>query len=266
QSASPQGSSRSKANKGNRSSRKDTDPRIWTQTNRTITTTSRGRTMSGTSMSPTPPPPPPETPDDLPPPPPPPPPETLHSEHAPVPPPPPPSTSNGLAADSTAAEGGGRFVEADALTPIDSKSADTPAKPRRKRRFSPSAQETPVGSTSKPSYTSSSQASSSSRLDPSPKGLSPGSDSTKKPLTANEWEKTSFVGDASGDKRVKFLRLTRPYHQYLVHSVGLGKSAKIEAKPDSPEEASREAARRQQQLSDMERQYEQGRRQRHRFS
>ncbi|KAG0277607.1 hypothetical protein BGZ95_005676 [Linnemannia exigua] len=75
------------------------------------------------------------------------------------------------------------------------------------------------------------------------------------PLTANEWEKTAFVGDASGEKRMKFLRL-----------MGLGKSTKIEAKPENTEDASREASRRQQQSLDMERQYEQGRRRQHRFN
>ncbi|KAF9094337.1 hypothetical protein BGX29_000044 [Mortierella sp. GBA35] len=75
-----------------------------------------------------------------------------------------------------------------------------------------------------------------------------------KPMTANEWEKTSFVGDASGEKRMKFLRL-----------MGLGKSTKIEAKPQDAENASREASKRQQQSLDMERQYEQGRRRQHRF-
>ncbi|CAO3563028.1 unnamed protein product [Mortierella alpina] len=214
--------------------------------------------MSGTSNAPTqPPPPPPPPPNVLPPPPPPPPPEISDREHAPVPPPPPPLTSDGLTADAAAVEGDDRVKTADATTPTASYTApDTPAKPQRKRRFSPSAQEPPVGPTSKSPHTSSSShASSSSRTDFSQTSPSPGSNSTKKPLTANEWEKTSFVGDASGDKRVKFLRL-----------MGLGKSTKIEAKPESPEEASREAAKRQQQLSDMERQYEQGRRQRHRFS
>ncbi|KAF9123349.1 hypothetical protein BGW39_009018, partial [Mortierella sp. 14UC] len=54
--------------------------------------------------------------------------------------------------------------------------------------------------------------------------------------------------------------------QYLfLPTVGLGKSTKIEEKPESAEDASREASRRQQQSLDMERQYEQGRKRQHRF-
>ncbi|KAG0012683.1 hypothetical protein BGZ81_001437 [Podila clonocystis] len=74
-------------------------------------------------------------------------------------------------------------------------------------------------------------------------------------LSANQWEKTAFVGDASGEKRMKFLKL-----------MGLGKSTKIEAKPDNTDEASQEAAKRQQVLQDMERQYETGRKRRHQLN
>ncbi|KAF9118356.1 hypothetical protein BGX30_004631, partial [Mortierella sp. GBA39] len=127
-------------------------------------------------------------------------------------------------------------------------------RPRRKRRFSPSAQDPVPTQTSTPATPTP-----SSRIHQSPNttttASSTKSSSTRsKPLTANEWEKTAFVGDASGEKRMKFLRL-----------MGLGKSTKIEAKPENAEDASLEAARRLKQSYDMERQYEQGRKGQHRF-
>ncbi|KAI7829553.1 hypothetical protein BC939DRAFT_11040 [Gamsiella multidivaricata] len=102
-------------------------------------------------------------------------------------------------------------------------------RPRRKRRFSPSAQDPPPGSAqgktsadigsgaahqhraSRSDVTSSSSA--KALRDPaSDKTISasssPSSSKSKAPLTANQWEDTAFVGDASGAKRMKFLRLS----------------------------------------------------------
>ncbi|KAF9924011.1 hypothetical protein FBU30_005941 [Linnemannia zychae] len=127
-------------------------------------------------------------------------------------------------------------------------------KPRRKRRFSPSAQDSIGSTTNTPKSTTSSTITSRIQSSSTSERLSEHNSTKSKTLTANQWEKTAFVGDTSGEKRMKFLRL-----------MGLGKSAKIDAKPEDEEDASREASRRQQQSLDMERQYEQGRKRQYRF-
>ncbi|KAG0335758.1 hypothetical protein BG000_007259 [Podila horticola] len=195
----------------------------------------------------TPPPPPPDNdtgPIVAPPPPPPPPEDT-----SPIPPPPPasepeePTKSNEQPVKATEA------IEAD-------------PKPRRKSRFAPMTQDQsqPLHgnaslSTSNPQKGNTKTQSTSSSSSLSSRDSSSGSSASTTPLTANQWEKTAFVGDASGEKRMKFLKL-----------MGLGKSTKIEAKPDNSQEASQEAAKRQQVLRDMERQYETGRKRRHQLN
>ncbi|KAF9156152.1 hypothetical protein BG015_007050 [Linnemannia schmuckeri] len=202
-------------------------------------------------MSGTPPPPPPPVEDTAAPiaPPPPPPPSEIQDTPTPPPPPPPPPTSASQTRDPIPPK---TISDHQKSTP---EQADQPTpRPRRKRRFSPSAQDpVPVQT---PSTAATTPPALSSRIhQPSNTTAASSTTSTKsKPLTANEWEKTAFVGDASGEKRMKFLRL-----------MGLGKSTKIEAKPENAEDASREASRRQQQSYDMERQYEQGRKRQHRF-
>ncbi|KAK3824573.1 MAG: hypothetical protein J3Q66DRAFT_325450 [Benniella sp.] len=198
------------------------------------------------SEQPSPPPPPPE--EDLPPPPPPPPPPVEPPEPPPLPPPPPPVST--LPKASVTSKDNDEVKEPGAA----------PDSGTRKRQFSPSAQEPvsqsiPTEQGSRTQSTMDSSKSSTSTDHDIKAKVSTGSPKSNTPLSANQWEKTTFVGDASGEKRVKFLRL-----------MGLGKTTAIQAKPDSPEEASRDAARRQEQSADMERQYEQGRRRRHRFN
>ncbi|KAH7030298.1 hypothetical protein BKA57DRAFT_478845 [Linnemannia elongata] len=185
-------------------------------------------------------------------PPPPPPPETQGAS-TPTPPPPPPPASASEPQEPTASSHPKPVSDQHNSTP--EQADQSSSRPRRKRRFSPSAQDpvhvqTPTPAPRTPS----------SRIHQSSNATTTASSTTSsstgsKPLTANEWEKTAFVGDASGEKRMKFLRL-----------MGLGKSTKIEAKPENAEDASREASRRQQQSYDMERQYEQGRKRQHRFN
>ncbi|KAG0092770.1 hypothetical protein BGZ93_005658 [Podila epicladia] len=208
--------------------------------------------MPASATSTPPPPPPPDNETELrvaPPPPPPPPPAADPSNSKP----PPPPTSE-LEEPTKSKDQPAKATEATEADP----------KPRRKSRFAPIAQDQPQPqppcvnvslSTSHPQQgnTETQSASSSSSL-PTRESSSRLTTSAA-PLSANQWEKTAFVGDASGEKRMKFLKL-----------MGLGKSSKIESKPDNTEEASQEAAKRQQVLRDMERQYETGRKRRHQLN
>ncbi|KAF9908534.1 hypothetical protein BX616_000103, partial [Lobosporangium transversale] len=182
-------------------------------------------------------PPPPEEATDIAPPPPapppfPPPPPEISDILPPSPPPPPPSGPDGLKEVEP-------NVETEVLSNIKTSEALVDP-PRRKRRFSPPDQDScSINSTDhnnplkdKEAHSGGYHKADMPSLSSKPKSeRSMGPGSIQKtipipPLSANRWEKTAFVGDKSGEKRIKFLRL-----------MGLGKTTAIEAKPECPEEA-----------------------------
>ncbi|KAF8975926.1 hypothetical protein BGZ46_008729 [Entomortierella lignicola] len=81
-----------------------------------------------------------------------------------------------------------------------SKSSETSTS--TKRRFSDSTQDS--------QSSSSTQITTNDRPNPTTttKNPSPARTTSSNPRTANQWEKTAFVGDSDGAKRVKFLRLS----------------------------------------------------------
>ncbi|KAG0036292.1 hypothetical protein BGZ82_004417 [Podila clonocystis] len=174
---------------------------------------------------------------------------------SPPPPPPPPEDSSNTTPPPPPTSEPKEPTESKDQPVKATEASEADPKPRRKSRFAPMAQDqpqSPHGSASLPNIKA--QSASSSATFSSRDNGSKTSPSTAS-LSANQWEKTAFVGDASGEKRMKFLKL-----------MGLGKSTKIEAKPDNTEEASQEAAKRQQVLQDMEHQYETGRKRRHQLN